>query len=221
MFGKTLILFLIELGTKINNFKQKFVIQDPVFFFRTLKIVLPIFVLCAGGLLIWWSYFKAAEQRFSLNDSKLAPSEIDGLNMVNPKYSGVDSSGRVFTLTAQTAKQIDPETGIIHLEKPTGDVTLKDGKWFYLQAGSGNFSHKEKFLELNQEVQLHDNSGLEFHTKSAHIDLENGNARGTDSIIGTGSFGNLNGSGFEIQDNGKNIKLLGKSNLILNNRPQP
>ena len=70
-------------------------------------------------------------------------------------------------------------------------------------------------LTLNEQVNLFHDSGYEFRTESAVIDLTKGTASGTVSVAGQGPFGNLKAEGFRLVDKGKTIYFMGKSKLTV------
>ncbi|HIO38088.1 MAG TPA: LPS export ABC transporter periplasmic protein LptC, partial [Rhodospirillales bacterium] len=101
------------------------------------------------------------------------------------------------------------------LEMPKADITVSDGSWLVLTANSGVYYQKRKFLNLEGAVNLFHDSGYEFKTKKAHIDLNQGIAISNEPVKGQGPFGQLQAEGFQIENKGNKISFLGKSKLIL------
>jgi lipopolysaccharide export system protein LptC len=98
---------------------------------------------------------------------------------------------------------------------PKADISLEDGSWLVLTAKSGVYVRQNETLTLNDQVNLFHDSGYEFRTESAVIDLTKGTATGTVSVAGQGPFGNLKAEGFHLVDKGKTIYFMGKSKLTV------
>ena len=98
---------------------------------------------------------------------------------------------------------------------PKADITLEDGTWLVLTANDGEYSREEKALNLAGQVNLYHDSGYEFRTERAAIDLTTGTALSNDPVSGQGPFGRLAAAGFRMMNKGKVIHFLGKSKLTL------
>ena len=98
---------------------------------------------------------------------------------------------------------------------PKADVTLDNGTWLVLTANYGLFAHLENTLNLEGMVNLFHDSGYEFQTEKAAINMASGVASGNMPIQGQGDFGILSAQGFELVDKGKTIYFKGKSKLTL------
>jgi len=103
----------------------------------------------------------------------------------------------------------------VTLVMPKADITLEDGTWLVLTANEGVFARGEKKLNLAGNVNLYHDSGYEFRTARAAIDLAAGIAEGNDPVDGQGPFGQLRAAGFRMVNKGKVIHFLGKSKLTL------
>ena len=144
--------------------------------------------------------------------------------VVNPRLVGTDSDNQPFSVTADLAKNVSftadvdkfwQEAKPIELEMPKADITLKDGSWLVLTAETGTLQPAKKFLDLAGKVNLFHDSGYEFRTTEAEIDLEQGAASGDAPIEGQGPFGHLQAEGFRLVDKGRNILFTGKAKLII------
>ncbi len=88
------------------------------------------------------------------------------------------------------------------------------GSWIALAADTGTFYKSNQILELSDGVNLFHDSGYEFRTRKAEIDLGKGSAHGKYPVSGQGPFGTLAASGFEILERGKRIIFTGKATLL-------
>jgi lipopolysaccharide export system protein LptC len=84
-----------------------------------------------------------------------------------------------------------------------------------LTAKSGIFRQAKKTLDLTGAVNLFHDSGYEFKTSKAVIDLQKGVASGSEAVRGHGPFGEMQGEGFRLFDKGKTIIFTGKSKLVI------
>jgi len=135
--------------------------------------------------------------------------------MVNPRFVGTDSENKPFSITADLARSQGSVTEKVELEMPKADITLDDGSWLVLTAESGVFAHRENTLDLEGSVNLFHDSGYEFRTEKAAINLDTGAATGNLPVEGQGAFGTLNAEGFKLVDKGRTIYFTGKSKLTL------
>lgn len=140
--------------------------------------------------------------------------------MVNPRFVGTDSENKPYSITADLARSLGDlkskdAPASIELEMPKADITLDDGTWLVLTAETGLLAQYDNSLNLEGAVNLFHDSGYEFRTQKAAIDLTSGIASGNLPIQGQGPFGVLNAEGFRLVDKGKTIYFSGKSKLIL------
>jgi lipopolysaccharide export system protein LptC len=135
--------------------------------------------------------------------------------MINPRYVGTDSDNQPFSITADLARNVSDQGTRVTLVMPKADITLEDGTWLVLTANDGDYSRTEKTLNLAGEVNLYHDSGYEFRTERAAIDLTAGAATSNDPVEGQGPFGRLEAAGFRMVNKGNVIHFLGRSKLTL------
>ena len=140
--------------------------------------------------------------------------EVEGGRMVDVRYNGVDEKGRPYTLTAETAKQMDADR--ITLTMPKGDITLENGTWLMLTARSGTFIQKANQLDLLNDVTLYRDDGTTMRTTAASVDMKAGAAAGSTPVHVEGPFGVLDAQGFVVVDKGTAIDFAGPAHLVLN-----
>ena len=118
-------------------------------------------------------------------------------------------------MTAPLAIQDNPQADEIELTNPKTDITLEDGSWLALTADRGRYFQSRQILDLFGMVNLFHDSGYEFQSTRAHIDLVAGTAEGDQPITGQGPFGELTAEGFRILDKGRTIHFTGKAKLVI------
>ncbi len=182
-------------------------------FVQMMKFLLPAVALLLIGLVLVWPHLRSDDLRFRLSFAALTADETEDPSMVNPRYLGIDKENQAFSITADLARKLASGTANVELEMPKADIVLDDGTWLVLTAENGVFKRLKKTLDLTGAVNLFHDSGYEFRTSKASIDLEQGTAESTTAVRGQGPFGDLRAEGFRLIDKGKTILFTGKAKL--------
>ena len=120
-----------------------------------------------------------------------------------------------FSITADLARNVLKGTEQIQLEMPKADIAINEGGWLVISAKSGLYDQKKKSLNLTGNVNLFHDSGYEFTTTDAQINLKDGIALSNSPVNGQGPFGELMSQGIRIEEKGKRIFFSGKTKLIM------
>lgn len=184
-------------------------------FVRAMKFILPTVALLLVGLIIAWPYIDVPDARFRIGFADLTVREADDPSMVNPRYLGSDDSNQPYSITAEIARKLAESGNVVELDSPKADIELEDGTWLVLTAAKGIYGRTAESLDLEGSVVLYHDSGYEFLTEKAKIDLERSIAEGDVPVRGQGPFGNLQAEGFRLVDKGKTIYFTGKSKLVI------
>lgn len=166
--------------------------------------------------LIAWPYF--TRDTSGLRVSFMSAGSIThkpGLlpRMNKPRYSTTTAAGDAFTITGEAAIQ-QSETMIV-IEKVNGELVKKDASWLSLSADRAEYEQGSSKLVLKGNVNVVNDVGYNFVTQSASIDTKTMHVVGQESISGVGPSGKLLASGFEITDNGKQVRFGGKSRVSI------
>lgn len=183
-------------------------------FVQSTKLALASVILVLVALIGVWPHLQPRDGGAPLGITK-GVDGTESLHMVNPRYSGLDENSLPYEVTADLATQASAKSDLITLDNPKADMTMKDGSWIALSALSGLYGQKSQQLELSGEVNLFHDSGYEFTSTSATIDLGTGAGQGREPTIGHGPAGEIEGEGFRFTDKGKTIIFTGKSRLLL------
>ncbi len=184
-------------------------------FVQMMKLLLPAVAALLIALILVWPHLRTEDLRFRLSFAAVTADESENPSMVNPRFFGFDKENQSYSITADLARKMDDGSTVVELEMPKADITLNDGTWLVLTAKSGIFKQLKKTLDLEGAVNLFHDSGYEFQTTKASIDLEKGLAKGEKAIRGQGPFGEMRGEGFRLIDKGKTIVFTGKSKLVI------
>jgi lipopolysaccharide export system protein LptC len=183
------------------------------FAIRLTKFMLPALALALLSTIALWPEFNRATEEARAAFRRIS-AEVQGGELIDARYRGIDDRGRPYTLTAATAQQDGPERVI--LTTPKGDITLENGTWLMLHSKDGVFMQHLNELDLSRDVTLYRDDGTTMLTASAAIDLKNGAAAGAQSVHAEGPFGTLDSKGFTLVDKGANIQFGGPAHLVLN-----
>lgn len=181
-----------------------------------MKLLLPTIAVGLVVLVAVWSQFNLDETRFRVGALRVSAQNVNAMTMSNPRYDGIDSKNRPFSVTAETAIQSDTDPDVVDLGAPKADVTMADGTWISLSADSGRYMRDLRQLDLRGAVSLYQDRGYELHADTAHIDLELKEASSQEPVEGHGPAGEIAGDGFHMTDDGHTILLTGRSRVLLN-----
>ncbi len=180
-----------------------------------MKFLLPATALTLIAAIVIWPQVQVNDNRFSIGLSDVQLTARENPSMVNARFVGSDKKSQPFSITADLAKNLLLGNSKIELEMPKADITAKDGTWMVLTANTGIYNQSGKTLSLEGSVNLFHDSGYEFKTTSANIDLNGGVAKSDVPVMGQGPFGQLVAEGFRIENKGKSIYFTGKAKLVL------
>ena len=177
------------------------------------KWLLPVGALALLSSIALWPEFDRATEQARVAYHRLAGS-VDGAQVTDAKYHGVDEHNRPYTVTAVTAVQVDQNR--VNLTTPKGDVTLANGTWLMLQSKDGVFMQHENMLDLSGDVFLYRDDGTTMRTQSATMDLKTGAATSAEPTHAEGPFGTLDATGFTLTDRGAVVQFPGPARLVMN-----
>lgn len=142
-----------------------------------------------------------------------APELTGGERIVNPRFTGRDEAGRPFVVTARSAaRRTEGLQALADLELPALDYALVDETAedpSTVLARVGVFDETEQTLTLTEDVRLRTRSGYVFTAASARLHLGEGRVTGDDPVYGEAPWGALRAGRFEVEDQGRRIRLEG------------
>lgn len=180
-----------------------------------LKLTLPALALAISSLILAWPRLVPDDKHFRLGSARVQPGDAEALRLDKARIVGVDQEQRPYVITAEDATQANGAAPDVNLDAPKADITLNNGAWVELSAKTGIYRRDNSQLDLDGNVSLFHDSGSEFHTATAHIDLKAGAASGSDPIAGQGPQGDISGEGFEITDHGARILFTGRARAVI------
>lgn len=184
-------------------------------FVGIMRILLPTIATALIILVVLWPQITDTQRRYSITPAKIASDAAKTLTMTNGVYTGIDEKRRPYTLTAETVRLSNDNLSRVMLKSPKADLMTKNGSWVALTARNGVYDRDKKILRLRGAVNLFHDSGYEFRTDAAVIDMMAGDAYGTDPVEGQGPFGVIRSQGFVVHNRGERVDFTGKTTLVL------
>jgi lipopolysaccharide export system protein LptC len=132
-------------------------------------------------------------------------SAASSATLLNPRFEGRDSSGRPYTVIADTARQRRGDSGVFDLTRPKLETDMKDT----IEAVQGVYDPNNQTLQLDGDVVLTNASGYVFRTDRALMDVLENKVEGETQLVGVGPIGEFRADAYEVFDNGGRILLTG------------
>jgi len=178
-----------------------------------MKMLLPATALVLIALVILWP--QLLPQDATLGTARVPVADVDTSRMSSPRFVGVDEAYRPYEIVATEAMQQSDNEDVVHLTLPQGDITLDDGTWITLTAGTGVWHKTAETVDLAGGVDLFHDEGHTLTTSEATIDIPNGSATSLRPTVGHGPSGVIEGEGFRLKDRGARIEFTGKAKAVL------
>lgn len=144
-----------------------------------------------------------------------AVRDDEAVTMINPRFTGRDSEGQVFTITADAAQRRRSANGVVDLVNPV----MRDANGAELKAPTGFYDRDKGVLELYEDVNIRDSAGYAFSTKGARLILGEDRVEGLSPLQGKGPLGDIEADSYEILDGGNRIVFTGNVRTVI--YPQP
>ena len=183
-------------------------------FVGLIKYSLLGLALSLAVLVVAWPGLMAGGEGFNLSFAKLGPEDFQ-LRMVNAKYMGTDARDRPFVITAESAVQDPRDPWRVALTQLQADLTMQDGTWLSMTAGSGQYQQRQQRLHLEGGISIFSDLGYELQAEDVVVDLAAGRAASDLPIRGQGPFGLLGAQNFEITEFGNVIRFGGGVTMTL------
>lgn len=178
-------------------------------FVGLMRMLLPIFVCIILVVLFLWPHLNV--QRLS----EKAVENIPNLMVERLNLTGIDAKNHAYSLTADRALQAGGLKNVVELEKPEGDIALSDGAWLMGRAAKGRIEQETKNLWLGGDVEIFHNQGYRFLTDEMFVDMGKSEAWGEKVVLFQGSFGEIRGQGFRLEQAGDTIMIKGPAQARL------
>lgn len=179
-------------------------------FVRIARVALPVSALVIVGIVA--ARLSESPQQALLGDLPKTEKELAAKaekkeqgTLVSARYEGVDDEGRSYTLLAGSATQSPDDPKAVLLEAPKADITLEDGAWVAVHAGSGIWSGERQTLTLSGGVSVFHDQGYEMQLEAVLLDMKTRRAVSRHPVTAKGPAGTLSAQSMQINDQGRKI----------------
>jgi hypothetical protein len=185
---------------------------------RLLKIALPLTAaVWIAGVVAINQYKSRTDSFFRLSTAQSGQLEQEAsiLQMVNPRFLGLDKNSRPFELRATSATQTNASIDNVQLEgikatlytDPTTQATIK--------STNGHLDGKKNILDLRGLVEFADETGQTLLGNNFLIDTLTKQAISKMPIAATSRFGTIKATGLNVENGGKTILFEGPATVVL------
>jgi lipopolysaccharide export system protein LptC len=131
-----------------------------------------------------------------------------------PQFRGIDSSGKPYTVTAETARRHRENSSLIDLTNPR----LEDATSKTVSADAGVWDEKKRILDLSGNVVMEDAAGYTFKSDKTRMYVEESRVEGKTPLQGVGPMGDVTADSYEVLDDGNRIVLKGNVSTTFTSR---
>lgn len=135
--------------------------------------------------------------------------------VLNPRYFATDAQDRPYSVTADSARGLAEADETLELDRPVAELILETGETLSLTAFHGRYERTADRLELSGGVTLRRDDGYVITTESVEVDLLGQRAWSLVPVQMIGPQVEMSASGFEIEEGGDIVRLIGPATLIL------
>lgn len=138
-------------------------------------------------------------------------TEDETVTMLNPRFSGRDSLGQSFQITADAARRRRSLDTLVDLVNPV----LRDEIGSVIRAPSGMYDRNAGILELYEDVRISDANGYTFMTTGARVFVNEGRVEGLSPLQGRGPLGDISCDSYEVIEDGNRVICRGNVKTVL------
>ncbi len=131
-----------------------------------------------------------------------------------PQFRGIDSAGKPYTVTAETARRHRENSSLIDLTNPR----LEDATSKTVSADAGVWDEKKRILDLSGNVVMEDAAGYTFKSDKTRMYVEESRVEGKTPLQGVGPMGDVTADSYEVLDDGNRIVLKGNVSTTFTSR---
>ena len=196
--------------------------QDKNFFARRQKIIgcvkciLTMSAFAVVLALFLWPY--AVKQKNFLDSmikqNYFGSSSASKIDMTKVQFFSEDKKGNPFTVTAVKVQEVDPEEGVVRLERPNGEMAFRSGVKMYSSSPYALLYQKNDLLIFEREVKSVTDDGYVAEMSAVTLNYKTKTAKSSKPIRINGPKLSIDAKGFYLFGDGDNLNLLGQSCVV-------
>ena len=171
---------------------------------RMVKLVLPAVAALLISMLLIIPHLRQQAYDITLDITKPKKGELEKLHMEQTTFFITDKKNQVSNFTASAIDETAPGSKLVKLQNPEGIIPSSPTTWTDIKAPTGFYNQTENILTLTDNVEMFYSEGMSLKTFEGRFDFKKGMGEGKHHVSGQGVFGDIEASGF-IVDNNKNI----------------
>lgn len=185
------------------------------------KIVLVALTAGLVVLLSVWPLFTSKDAPTEIGQVEgIQEEDLESLRVTKARLTGISKDGQAYMVTFNDASQTSQDSDLVRLTAPQADVELQDGAWVVLSSPKGRYHRTNRIIELDGDVMLFHDSGMEMKTGNITFNLESGTGAGHDPIHVQAPFGSFDAQGFRIRENTGIFVFTGPVHAVLLTVPE-
>ncbi|MCA0407220.1 MAG: LPS export ABC transporter periplasmic protein LptC [Proteobacteria bacterium] len=156
-------------------------------------------------------------------EASVSNLSIQGRKIVmdNPRLSGFKRDGRSYELNATSAVQDLKAPNIVDLDQLNARMQTGNDGWANMTGRRGTYDSKAEVLDVEGDVQVRTESGMNARLKDAHIEFKTGNIVTEKPVTVTMPQGVVESERMQVTDNGRRLVFEGRVRSVFQNAPAP
>jgi lipopolysaccharide export system protein LptC len=135
--------------------------------------------------------------------------------IVNPRFTGLDESGRPFEIVGDLAYQDINNPELIDLDNLSGTISLSGDETAHVQSDFGSFDQTKGEVELRGNVVVSHDRGAVFRTGEIIVDINENHVWGNQPVEAQTDEASVSAAGFEVLDGGATIIFRGPAHMVV------
>ena len=183
------------------------------------RVLLPGAIGVLAAFLVTAPLTSGGDVSFVLDKNKVDVAH-ERLKIQAARYSGQDTKGRPFSLTAQSAVQRSSAEPIVHLDRLAAAIQLPDGPGT-IAADTGRYDMDTEKVALDGPLHFRGPDGYDLQTQNATVDLKERTMASGGAVTGTVPQGTFSANSLHADLTERTVTLDGNARLrIVPRRPR-
>lgn len=177
---------------------------------RRLRLILPVIAVLLVGVFLLLGQSSEEDSAF-LDDLKVDEIVAEEALVINPQFSGIDSAGKPYQITANTAAQNPDKDDLVNLEGPKAVLT-DDYAETVATAKTGFFRSGQKILDLKENVifeRIINGKSYTLRSEAAVVGIEEQTLKSSEGVSGETLDGKLRADEMEVFNQDGRVILKG------------
>jgi len=159
---------------------------------------------------VFFGYLAGSAYRRAKTANDAPPSQ-EMVVMQNPRFTGRDANGDVYTITADRAERRRADENLVDLVNPK----LTDAYESEISAPRGLFNREDETLELFEDVSVADREGYVFNSEQARVLIATGRVEGVKPLVGTGPIGDVRSDSYELNKDDDSVTFINRVQTVI------